>query len=132
MIYLVRGLPGSGKSTFAKRLAQDNGGILHLESDMYFMKNGEYVFDSAKVPKNHEWCFNAFKDAVNAGMDVIVSNTFTQKWELNPYIEYAKYASQEVKLYRCSGEYGNTHNVPQEVLKAMRERFVDIAGEIVV
>ena len=34
-LYLVRGLPGSGKSTFAKSL-----GIFHIENDMYLMHNG--------------------------------------------------------------------------------------------
>jgi len=43
-LILVRGLPGSGKSTFAKSL----GGV-HIETDMFFIQDGEYKFDGAKI-----------------------------------------------------------------------------------
>ena len=43
-IYLLRGLPGAGKSTVAKRLGGE-----HYEADMYFMQDGEYKFDGAKL-----------------------------------------------------------------------------------
>ena len=38
-LYIVRGVPGSGKSTFAKTL-----GGTHFETDNYFMIDGEYKF----------------------------------------------------------------------------------------
>ena len=46
-LYLVRGVPGSGKSTFAKQL-----GGTHFETDTYFMVDGEYKFDpsNSKAP----------------------------------------------------------------------------------
>ena len=47
VLYIVRGIPGSGKSTFAKSL-----GGTHFEADMFFMKNGEYKYD---MFKNKEW-----------------------------------------------------------------------------
>ena len=43
VLYLVRGLPGSGKSTFAKKLVHSD--FLVCEADKYFMVNGEYKFD---------------------------------------------------------------------------------------
>ena len=45
-IYLLRGLPGAGKSTVAKRLGGE-----HYEADMYFMQDGEYKFDGAKLKR---------------------------------------------------------------------------------
>jgi Tfp pilus assembly pilus retraction ATPase PilT len=44
VLYLVRGIPGSGKSTFAKTLSGE-----YYEADMFFMVDGEYKFDVAKI-----------------------------------------------------------------------------------
>ena len=52
VLYIVRGIPGSGKSTFAKTL-----GGQHYESDMFFInENGEYNFDVTKIKDAHQWC----------------------------------------------------------------------------
>jgi predicted kinase len=37
-LFLLRGLPGAGKSTLAKSL-----GGSHMEADKYFMDKGEYI-----------------------------------------------------------------------------------------
>jgi len=50
-LILLRGLPGSGKSTFANLL----GGI-HVEADQYFIQDGEYKFDASKLKQAHNWC----------------------------------------------------------------------------
>ncbi len=50
-LYLLRGIPGAGKSTLAKQL-----GDAHFEADSYFMIDGEYQFDPTKLRKAHEWC----------------------------------------------------------------------------
>ena len=44
ILYLLRGVPGSGKST----VAQNIGGT-HFETDKYFMVDGEYKFDPTKL-----------------------------------------------------------------------------------
>ena len=43
-LFLLRGLPGSGKTTLAKSL-----GGMHIEADNYFMVDGEYKFDASKL-----------------------------------------------------------------------------------
>ena len=52
VLYIVRGIPGSGKSTFAKTL-----GGQHYEADMYFIdEEGNYKFDGTKIKDAHKWC----------------------------------------------------------------------------
>jgi predicted kinase len=87
VLYIVRGCPGSGKSTFAKTL-----GGQHYEADMFFInENGEYNFDFIKIKDAHQWCQGMVKtDMILEYPKVVVSNTFTQEWEMEPYFEMAK------------------------------------------
>lgn len=51
-LIIMRGISGSGKSTLAKELAGKNG--LIFSTDEFFMNNGEYVFDVAKLHWAHK------------------------------------------------------------------------------
>jgi predicted kinase len=122
---LVRGLPGSGKSTYAKKL-----GVFHVEADMFCMMDGEYVFDGTKHRENHKTCMTMTYLCLSSGADCVVSNTFTQKWELDPYIKMANALGAELEIIRLSGSFGSIHNVPIDTIKTMQTRFEDVGGEL--
>lgn len=91
-VILIRGLPGSGKSTLAKSV---DG--LHLESDQYWGPN--YEFDIARLPDAHADCFGRYLRALNDGIErIVVSNTFTQRWEISPYILAAAIYNRPVEI----------------------------------
>lgn len=120
-LYIVRGIPGSGKSTFAKSL-----GGSHFETDMYFMKDGEYNFDYQKIKDAHNWCRHSVMDAMKQGIPkVVVSNTFTQKWEMDPYFILAEELGYRVFTIVVENRHGgkNSHDVPEETISKMRDRF---------
>ena len=119
-LYIVRGLPGSGKSTIAKRLVLRSW---HFEADMFHMVDGEYRFDPAKVKQAHEWCRESVSSAMHEQTDIAVSNTFTRRWEYQPYIDLAEIHGYAVQVIECHGPWQNTHNVPADVLAAMRDRW---------
>lgn len=86
ILFLLRGLPWSGKSTFSKLL----GGV-HIEADQYFMENGEYKFDSSKIKLAHNYCQSQTSAWMDSNVDrIVVSNTFTQEWEMKPYFDLVK------------------------------------------
>lgn len=121
MLILIRGLPGSGKSTIAKQLI----GFKHYEADMFHMKNGIYCFDVANIKAAHNWCQNATYNSISKRENVVVSNTFTQKWELEPYLEMCAEFNIEANILIAKGNWENQHNVPQQVLQKMKNRWED-------
>ena len=128
-VYIVRGCPGSGKSTIARKIANlhslENKVAKIFETDNYFMENGEYKFNPSKLKENHAKCFNDFLDALNdRHVDVvIVANTFTRKWEYVNYSDAAKDSGYEVTMLIANGNYKNVHNVPDDVVQKMKNRF---------
>jgi predicted kinase len=120
-LFLLRGVPGAGKSTLAKSL----GGI-HIESDMFFMDGDEYKFDPSKLKDAHAWCQNAVKVWTKNGVEkIVISNTFTQEWEMDYYFDLAKEHGYRVYSLIVENRHGNkdVHNVPEEKLVQMKQRF---------
>jgi predicted kinase len=121
-ITICRGIPGSGKSTFAKTL----GGI-HIEADQYFVDaDGNYNFDGSKIKNAHAWCLDRVKTNMATGRDkIVVSNTFTQEWEFQPYLELAKEYGYKTFTIIVENYHGgiNQHNVPEDKIEQMKNRF---------
>lgn len=119
---LIRGLPGSGKTTFAKRLMKIDSA--HFEADMYFIDaDGKYIFDVNKLGAAHAWCQSETDNALYYKQNVIVSNTFTTAKELKPYFEIAKKYGIIPIVLTCHNNFGSVHNVPEETLEKMKARF---------
>lgn len=129
MVVFIRGLPGSGKSTYAKT---HYNGTLHLEADMFFMKGNAYRYNGDHIKQAHSWCFNAFVNAVKSEMDVVVCNTFTTLSELNRYIEFCNKTYTPYKIITVTGNHTNIHGVPNEVMDKMKSRWQNIVGETIV
>jgi predicted kinase len=120
-LFLLRGLPGSGKSTLAKSL-----GGKHFEADMYFVRDGEYNFDVTKLKEAHEWCRSSVGGLmINEEPKLVVSNTFTQEWEMKPYFDLARNYGYRVHSLIVENRHGgiNEHGVPEEKLEQMKNRF---------
>lgn len=125
---IIRGLPGSGKTTYAKK----SYNCLILENDMYHIRNGEYEWDKKNMETAILWCLGTCRDALCHGMDVVVSNTFTQKRYVDTYRRIAEETGAEFEVIRCTGEFENQHSVPRFVLENMKRGFEDYPGETIV
>jgi predicted kinase len=125
-LILLRGLPGSGKSTLAKILTNGKEDA-HKEADMYFVDSvGNYKFDPSKLGDAHKWCREEIEFVMKyEHSPVVVSNTFTQEKELGPYFELAKKYGYRVHSIIVENRHGgvNEHDVPQDTLEKMKNRF---------
>lgn len=126
-MFLIRGVSGSGKSTLAKLLCAANTDVLsyHAEADQYFMVNGKYEFKPEKLQHAHADCIARVEDAMVSGGfgRVVVSNTFTRLWELEPYIILATRLGWRYSVIHMETRHGNEHGVPDEAIERMLARW---------
>ena len=130
VLFLVRGLPGSGKTSFASAIWND---YAVCEADKFFYdKGGNYNFDGSKLKEAHAWCKQEVEtrmiDHQNNGQyypEIAVSNTFTQEWEMEDYFKLAEKYGYKVVSLILENRHGsqNVHGVPDEKLQIMKDRF---------
>ena len=123
LLYICRGISGSGKSTFAKTL-----GCPVYEADQYFVdsETNEYKFDPTKLKLAHKWCQLRVEHNMEDGVEKIaVANTFTQEWEMESYFELAKKYNYTVFTIIIENRHNgkNVHNVPEDKIQQMKNRF---------
>ena len=119
-LYIVRGLPGSGKSSLAKKVTE----LAYSADDFFTNKKGEYNFNAKLFGKAHEWCWGKVRDAMFIGAEAVaVANTFTQAWAAERYYQIAEEYGYSVFVIECQNDFGNVHDVPQESIDAMKERW---------
>lgn len=116
-LVLIRGLPGSGKTTMARVLAQV--GYAHFEADMFFITEGVYRYDGSRIRDAHAWCQHKTREALALGWRVVVSNTFTRLQEMEPY----RSMTTNIRIIEAKGRWQNLHGVPAERLRQMAERW---------
>ena len=147
LLILIRGLPGTGKSTIARAISKHFYGssgsssaeldYYISEADSYFLTGSEesgnliYAFDVDRLPKAHQLSFEKVcKNIRNELSVVLTSNTFTQYWEMYNYIEAAKNSKYSIfvidtasSLTDAELERRNVHGVDKSKISAMRKRF---------
>tara|TARA_B100000809_G_scaffold265263_1_gene323543 strand:+ start:1174 stop:1683 length:510 start_codon:yes stop_codon:yes gene_type:complete len=141
-ILLIRGLPGSGKTSLSDMIGLSTpSGIMArpvpCAADDYFLDEaGHYVFDPKLLGEAHKACQTRAAVAINLGKSVVVHNTFTERWEMEPYLQMAEEFDYKVIVVStfdggCTDAAlakRNDHGVPVESIAAMRARWEEDWG----
>ena len=138
VMFLMRGLPGSGKSTIVRSLKALYGKNATVCSADYFFYNdqGEYQFDEKLLAAAHSSCQQKAKEACSKGSPaVIIDNTNVKKWEMKFYLQQANICGYVVILVEPKTPWKfnanelfkrNHHDVPLEVLRKKVLAFDDV------
>lgn len=128
MLYIIRGVPGSGKSTLAEHLQFSinnvlGGSAILFEADQYFQTLAGYKFDGTKLREAHADCQRRTREWLEKDNIAIVANTFTQRWEYQPYLDMAAELNVPVQVIEVHGNFPNVHGVPADKVASMRARW---------
>lgn len=119
-LYIVRGLPGAGKTTFVGNYLSD---ARHFESDQFFTKNDVYKFEGKLIEAAHDWCYSQVVYHLDRGYDVAVSNTFTMMWELEKYLDIPRIVDCSISVVEIRTQFKSVHGIPDEKFEIMKNRW---------
>lgn len=121
-IFILRGLPGAGKSALAQAL---NIKAVCCADD-YFVHNGNYVWNKINIEDAHNWCQRKCRRFMEKQVNkIIIANTCISEWELFPYQQLAKQFEYKCFVLIVENRHNgiNVHNCPETVIEKMKKRF---------
>jgi hypothetical protein len=110
--------------------------VLCAADDYFLDEDGHYAFNPKLLPEAHKACQVKAAVAVNLGQSVVVHNTFTERWEMEPYLRMGyEFDYKVIVVSTFDGGCDdaalaerNSHGVPIESIAAMRERWQEDWG----
>lgn len=128
-VFIMRGIPGSGKSAVAAHIAGERAAI--ASADHYFeKKSGGYRFDHKQLGAAHDHCKQEFLEFIrNKERCIVVDNTNVQRRDYFYYEKVARQNGYAVVTVVIEEQDPNTcyrrnaHGVPFETVQRMAKEF---------
>lgn len=126
-IILLRGLPGSGKTTLAKELSE-NGKYPVFSVDDYFTDpiTNEYKFVFDQNHLAYKRCEESTKSSMQKGITkIFIDNVFSLEWEMEPYFKLASEFNYQIFVLTVENRHKskNIHHISDEQIQKMAEKY---------
>ncbi|MDX2174267.1 MAG: AAA family ATPase [Bacteroidota bacterium] len=125
-LFLLRGLPGSGKTTLAKELSENGKYPIFSVDDYFTSEQGNYNFEYDKNHLAYKLCEENTRRNMENGIEkIFIHNTFTLDWEIEPYFKLASEFKYKVFVVTVEKRHSNpnTHQISVEQIKKMAEKY---------
>jgi len=139
-VVFTRGLPGSGKSTYARELQEKyhDSCFVYSTDDYWLRPDGEYDFNIELLGQSHVWnqrrACETMEDEMDYGWDtiIVIDNTNTMFKEMKPYIYSALEFGYDIEFVVPDTSWAwdveecfmrNNHGVPYSTILKMYQRF---------
>ena len=136
-LVILRGLPGSGKTSYIKHYIEENDITTYsICSAFYHFKRGlVYRFNPRQLPQAYHSSWKDFLEAtMNGCPNIFVNNTNVRKWEYENYIYVGQQLGYDIEIVQidCPGstyveffQKRSRHRIPIQASRAMAERWQD-------
>lgn len=136
LLFVLRGLPGSGKTYLAQEIVKEAGKGLIVSADDFFIgDDGVYRYDRTKIKKAHQVAQETAREAMKSAVTpLVIDNTHTQFWECKPYVQAAVQKGYLVVFKEPSTPWAKdpvqcakrtVHKVPLTAIRTLANRWQD-------
>ena len=125
-LLLLRGLPGSGKSSLAALLSEKGTWPVYSVDDYFTGAEGQYEFRFEENHLAYKQCLRLTEQSMAEGIrKIIVDNTLTLEWELEPYLSLAAQYGYYVFIATVEKYHdkGNIHGISSEQIQKMALKY---------
>lgn len=125
-LIILRGLPGSGKSSLAKVLSEDQWPVYSIDSYFTDPVTKEYKFQFDKNHLAYKNCESQTERAMIANTEkIFIDNTFTLEWEMEPYFKLASMYNYTVYVMTVENRHKgkNVHHIDETQIMKMAEKY---------
>lgn len=126
----MRGLPGSGKSTWARQLAKKYDAVICSADHFFEDEKGNYKWDETKLSQAHGLCYQKAERTLASGKSVIIDNTNIKRRLYKGYLYLADLfgakvtlAEKRVPVEVCYKR--GLHNVPLRQIEKMDKGWTE-------
>lgn len=111
ILTIVRGLPGSGKSSYARRLSAETGAML-IEPDALIVRGGVYCYDHRFFLTACDFSLDILRKIAETGADAIYADVLATKAYVDDVINAYWDGNLGAFIYGVSGFSVVVHDMP--------------------
>lgn len=137
-LFLMHGLPGSGKSFRASQMKSEGAHVFSNDS-LLTTENGVYFWDESRAILAHQKNQSLVAKAMRQGLTpIVLDNTNIKPYHVTPYVRLGKFYKYEYTLIEIDTPWAldvdelvkrNIHGVSKLVLEKMKKDYINISTD---